>query len=83
MYGHVIATFPDAILEDPHDLPAAREAIAPHADRVSYNALITQADDLDKTPVNPIRVVNIKPCRTGESAALCSRATRAAMPTGC
>ena len=65
MYGHVIATFPDAILEDPHDLPAAREAIAPHADRVSYDALITQADDLDKTPVNPIRVVNIKPCRTG------------------
>ena len=23
MYGHVVATFPDAILEDPHDLPAA------------------------------------------------------------
>ena len=65
MYGHVVATFPHAILEDPHDLPAAREAIAPHADRVSYDALITQADDLDKTPVNPIRVVNIKPCRTG------------------
>src|SRR5215211_3973567 len=27
MYGHVVATFPHAILEDPHDLPAAREAI--------------------------------------------------------
>jgi L-alanine-DL-glutamate epimerase-like enolase superfamily enzyme len=65
MYGHVLATFPDAILEDPHDLPAVAEAIAPHADRVSYDALITKADDLGTTPVNPIRVVNIKPCRTG------------------
>jgi L-alanine-DL-glutamate epimerase-like enolase superfamily enzyme len=65
MYRHVVATFPHAILEDPHDLPAAQEAIAPHADRVSYDALITQAGDLDTTPVKPIRVVNIKPCRTG------------------
>ena len=70
MYGHVIATFPDAILEDPHDLPAAQEAIAPHADRVSYDALITQAGDLDTTPVKPIRVVNIKPCRTGSLRSL-------------
>ena len=65
MYEHVIATFPDAILEDPHDLPEVQAALAPHADRVSYDALITQADDLDTTPINPIRVVNIKPCRTG------------------
>jgi O-succinylbenzoate synthase len=65
MYRHVVATFPHAILEDPHDLPAAQEAIAPYADRVSYDALITQAGDLDTTPVKPIRVVNIKPCRTG------------------
>ncbi len=65
MYRHVVATFPRAILEDPHDLPAAQEAIAPHADRVSYDALITQAGDLDTTPVKPIKVVNIKPCRTG------------------
>jgi hypothetical protein len=70
MYGHVLATFPDAILEDPHDLPAVAAAIQEHADRVSYDALITQADDLDKTPVNPIRVVNIKPCRTGSLRSL-------------
>ena len=65
MYGHVLATFPEAILEDPHDLPAVAEAIAPHAARVSYDALIRSADDLATTPVNPIQVVNIKPCRTG------------------
>ena len=77
MYEHVIATFPDAILEDPHDLPAVREAIAPHAGRVSYDALITQADDLDKTPINPIRVVNIKPCRTGSLRRLLALYARA------
>jgi len=65
VYEHVIATFPDAILEDPHDLPEVQAALAPHADRVSYDALITSADDLATTPINPIRVVNIKPCRTG------------------
>ena len=65
MYERVVATFPDAILEDPHDLPALTAAIAPHADRVSYDALIHTAGDLDTTPVNPIRTVNIKPCRTG------------------
>ena len=65
VYEHVIATFPDAILEDPHDLPEVRAALAPHADRVSYDALVTSADDLATTPINPIRVVNIKPCRTG------------------
>ena len=65
MYEHVIATFPDAILEDPHDLPEVQAALAAHADRVSYDALITSADDLATTPINPIRVVNIKPCRTG------------------
>ena len=30
MYEHVIATFPDAILEDPHDLPDVHAALAPH-----------------------------------------------------
>ena len=76
MYGHVIATFPDAILEDPHDLPAVREAIAPHADRVSYDAPITQVDDLDDDAGQPDRAVNVKPCRTG-SLRRAARALRA------
>jgi L-alanine-DL-glutamate epimerase-like enolase superfamily enzyme len=65
MYRHVIATFPEAILEDPHDLPEVAELLAPHADRVSYDALIHNVDDLATTPISPIRVVNVKPCRTG------------------
>ncbi|MEA2132908.1 MAG: hypothetical protein QOC68_817 [Solirubrobacteraceae bacterium] len=70
MYERVVATFPDAILEDPHDLPEVAEPLAPHAGRVSYDALIHSVDDLATTPVSPIRTVNIKPCRTGGLRAL-------------
>ena len=70
MYRHVIATFPEAILEDAHDLPEVAELLAPHADRVSYDALIHKVDDLATTPISPIRVVNVKPCRTGGLRAL-------------
>ena len=44
--------------------------MAPHAGRVSYDALIHSVDDLATTPVSPIRTVNIKPCRTGGLRAL-------------
>jgi L-alanine-DL-glutamate epimerase-like enolase superfamily enzyme len=70
MYERVVATFPDAILEDPHDLPALAATLAPHAGRVSYDALVHSVEDLARTPINPIRVVNIKPCRTGSLRAL-------------
>ena len=70
MYERVVATFPDAILEDPHDLPEIAAPLAPHTGRVSYDALIHSIDDLATTPVNPIRTVNIKPCRTGGLRAL-------------
>jgi L-alanine-DL-glutamate epimerase-like enolase superfamily enzyme len=70
MYERVVATFPDAILEDPHDLPEIAGPLAPHVSRVSYDALIHSVDDLATTPVNPVRTVNIKPCRTGGLRAL-------------
>ena len=70
MYERVVATFPGAILEDPHDLPEIAAPLAPHTGRVSYDALIHSIDDLATTPVNPIRTVNIKPCRTGGLRAL-------------
>ena len=50
--------------------PRSPRPLAPHADRVSYDALIHSVDDLATTPVNPIRTVNIKPCRTGSLRAL-------------
>ena len=70
MYERVVATFPDALLEDPHDLPEVAGPLAPHAGRVSYDAPIHSVDDLATTPVSPIRTVNIKPCRTGGLRAL-------------
>ena len=70
MYERVVATFPGAILEDPHDLPEIAEPLAPHTGRVSYDALIHSVADLATTPVNPIGTVNIKPCRTGGLRAL-------------
>src|SRR5829696_94337 len=69
MYVHVIASFPDALLEDPHDRPEIAELIAPHAGRVSYDAPIHSVEDLAPTPISP-RTVNVKPCRTGGLRAL-------------
>ena len=64
MYREVVARFPDAILEDPHDLPEVAELLAPHADRVSFDAPIASAADITTT------IVNVKPSRIGSVRAL-------------
>jgi hypothetical protein len=65
MYERAVATFPDALLEDAHDLPEVTALLEPAADRISYDAPIASAADLDATPLTP-RAVNIKPCRVGD-----------------
>jgi L-alanine-DL-glutamate epimerase-like enolase superfamily enzyme len=40
MYDHVLAAFPDAYLEDPHDLPEVTQRLHAHAERLSYDAPI-------------------------------------------
>jgi L-alanine-DL-glutamate epimerase-like enolase superfamily enzyme len=52
MYGRVVATFPDALLEDAHDLPEVTELLAPESQRISYDAPIRSAADLDATPLD-------------------------------
>jgi L-alanine-DL-glutamate epimerase-like enolase superfamily enzyme len=69
MYERVIAAFPDALLEDAHDLPEVAELLAPEAHRVSYDAPIHSTADLDSTPLKPC-AVNIKPCRVGDLGSL-------------
>jgi hypothetical protein len=69
MYERVIAAFPDALLEDAHDLPEVAELLAPEAHRISYDAPIHTAEDLDRTPLRPV-AVNIKPCRVGDLRSL-------------
>ena len=64
LYERVIETFPDAILEDPHDLPGIAPLLEPHLDRVSYDAPISRVEDFDETPLRA-RIVNVKPMRIG------------------
>jgi L-alanine-DL-glutamate epimerase-like enolase superfamily enzyme len=64
MYERTLATFPGALLEDPHDLPAVRELLRGSEDRVSYDAPITSVASIAATAITP-RVVNVKPCRVG------------------
>jgi L-alanine-DL-glutamate epimerase-like enolase superfamily enzyme len=65
LYERVVEIFPDAILEDPHDEPGIAEVLAPHRDRVSFDAPIRSADDIGST-----RIVNVKPTRIGSLAKL-------------
>src|SRR3954466_10036928 len=62
LYDHVLAAFPDAYLEDPHDLPELAQRLADQLDRVSYDAPIRSAADIGATPL-AARVVNVKPSR--------------------
>lgn len=64
MYERALATFPDAVLEDPHDVPAVRALLQPHAERVSYDAPVTSVEALEATPI-AVGIVNVKPCRVG------------------
>jgi L-alanine-DL-glutamate epimerase-like enolase superfamily enzyme len=64
MYDLILAAFPDACLEDPHDRPEIAERLRDHLDRVSYDAPIHDARDIGATPL-AARVVNVKPSRIG------------------
>ena len=65
LYDRVLAAFPDAYLEDPHDLPGITERLADHVERVSYDAPIRSDEDIGATPL-AARVVNVKPARIGD-----------------
>src|SRR6185312_4169588 len=64
LYDRIPEAFPDAYLEDPHDLPGVAPRLADHLERVSYDAPIHRAGDIGKTPLAG-RVVNVKPTRIG------------------
>ena len=82
LYDQVLAAFPDAILEDPHDLPEITPRLGDQVGRVSYDAPIHGAADIDTTPL-PARIVNVKPSRIGSLPGLfdlyarCAREGRA------
>jgi hypothetical protein len=64
LYDHVLAAFPDAYLEDPHDVPEIAQRLGDHLERVSYDAPIRSAQDIGSTPLAGL-VVNVKPSRIG------------------
>ena len=64
LYDRVLRSFPDAYLEDPHDLPEIAARLGDHLERVSYDAPIRNSDDIGATPL-AARVVNVKPSRIG------------------
>jgi hypothetical protein len=69
MYETVLDRFPDAILEDPHDRPDVAALVAPHAARVSFDAPIATAADIESAAFGA-RTVNVKPSRIGSVRAL-------------
>jgi hypothetical protein len=70
MYQRVAQAFPDAWLEDP-DLgpPDAAAVLAPHRDRITWDAPIHSVADVEKLPFPP-RTLNCKPSRFGPLRAL-------------
>ena len=65
LYARVAEALPDAYLEDPDlEPPDARAALAPHAERVTWDAPIHSVDDVLARDVLP-RVCNSKPSRFG------------------
>jgi hypothetical protein len=69
LYDRVLTAFPEAYLEDPHDLPEITRRLGDHVARVSSDAPIHDAEDIGATPL-PARVVNVKPSRIGSLRAL-------------
>lgn len=63
-YRNVAEAFPEAILEDPAWTSETAAVLAAHAERLSWDAPIHSAADLDRLPVEP-QHLNVKPSRFG------------------
>ena len=59
MYGVVLASFPDALFEDPHELDGVEALLEPVRDRLSFDAPIHRVGDITT------RTINVKPSRIG------------------
>jgi hypothetical protein len=70
LYARVIAAFPHAWIEDPGLTPETEPILAPHRDRITWDAPIHSIADIEALPFPP-RMVNIKPSRIGGLEALC------------
>ena len=64
LYRRVVEAFPHAFIEDPALTPETDAILAPHRDRVTWDAVIHTAADVEALPFPP-RVINVKPSRSG------------------
>ena len=64
LYAAVAEAFPGAYLEDPDLTPATREVLAPHAERITYDAPLHSLADVEAIE-QPVRAINSKPSRFG------------------
>jgi hypothetical protein len=68
LYRRCAEAFPDAWLEDPDlTVPEADAALAPHRDRITWDAPIHGVADIEALPFPP-RTINVKPSRIGPVA---------------
>lgn len=64
LYARVLDAFSDAYIEDPALTGETIPLLEPHADRVTWDAVIHSADDIDALRWTP-RALNVKPSRFG------------------
>jgi L-alanine-DL-glutamate epimerase-like enolase superfamily enzyme len=64
LYRRVIEAFPEAWIEDPALTPETEALLEPHADRVTWDAVIHSVADIGALRWPP-RTVNVKPSRFG------------------
>jgi hypothetical protein len=64
LYDRVARAFPEAWIEDPGLTPETDEILAPHRDRITWDAPIHSVADVEALPFAP-RTLNVKPSRFG------------------
>jgi L-alanine-DL-glutamate epimerase-like enolase superfamily enzyme len=69
LYERVARGFPRAWIEDPALTPETESILAPHRDRITWDAPIHSVADVDALPFPP-RTLNVKPSRFGSVRSL-------------
>ena len=64
LYRLLVESFPDALIEDPAVTDETRPILEPHAERITWDAIIHSVADIQALPWAP-RAINIKPSRFG------------------
>ena len=69
LYERVASAFPEAWIEDPALTPETDAVLAPHRDRITWDAPIHSVADIESLPFPP-RGLNVKPSRFGSLRSL-------------